>query len=236
MSRRGLLIGGALALAWVIGAPRLIRLTQPEFAFEDVPGLPGFRSLGLGRGPGNIALLGIGDTVPEPPRDPCAAIFGAGDGRLPVAVFTDYFCGYCPAVSDLVRRLDREGVIRAVWREWPVLGPRSEALARVALAAAEQGGHDAVHAHLMRAGLRPGPAALAELAARFNLDANRLQRAAASPAVSERIATTRTLAKQLGLPGTPGIAIGRTLTAGAITEDRLRRLVALEAERGGCTA
>ncbi|GHF36767.1 DsbA family protein [Seohaeicola zhoushanensis] len=240
MSRRNLLIGGALALAWVIGAPRLIRLTQDEFPFEDMPGLPGFRSLGFGGGGANIALLGIGEGEAPGPNplgsNPCAAIFGDGDDRLPVAVFTDYFCPYCPEVSELVRRLDRAGEVRAVWREWPVLGPRSEAMARVALAAAAQGAHDAAHAYLMRNALRPGPAALAEFAERFGLDAGLLARDAQSGEVQARIEATRALAKRLGLPGTPGLAIGRTLTAGRMPEARLRRLIELERERPACTA
>lgn len=245
MSRRALLIGGALAVAWVIGAPRLLRQYQAEFAFEDVPSLPGFRSLGFGRASGaGAALIGIGDVeTPEESRlrvalteRPCSAIFGpaGADDRLPVAVFTDYYCPYCPEVSDTVRRLDQAGEVRAVWREWPVLGPRSEAAARAALAAAGQGAHDAVHAHLMRAPLRPGPAALRALAADFGLDPERLAQDAASEEVSARIETTRALAGVLGMPGTPGLAIGRTLTAGRIPEDRLRRLIELERERPAC--
>ena len=245
MSRRALLIGGALAVAWVIGAPKLLRMYQPEFAFEDMPSLPGFRSLGFGRGSGaSAALIGIGDAeTPEEARlratlaeRPCSAIFGpsGGDDRLPVAVFTDYYCPYCPEVSDLVRRLDQAGEVRAVWREWPVLGPRSEAAARAALAAARQGAHDAVHAHLMRAPLRPGPAALRALATDFGLDPERLVQDAVSEEVRTQVETTRALARVLGLPGTPGLAIGRTLTAGRIPEDRLRRLIAQERERPAC--
>ena len=235
MSRRGLLIGGALALAWVIGAPRLIRLTQPEFAFEDVPGLPGFRSLGLGRGPGNIALLGIGDTVPEPPRDPCAAIFGAGDGRLPVAVFTDYFCPYCPEVSRLAASLEKSGApVQVTWHEWPVLGPRSEELARVALAAGMQGRYLDVHSHLMQSHLRPGRRALAALAEQFGLDADRLERDMSSAQVSAQLDASRALAAVLGIPGTPGLTVGRTVTAGRIIPARLDRLIAREAQDRIC--
>lgn len=246
MRRRHLLIGGAALVAWVWGVPRLPGLFAPELAFEAVPRLPGFRRVPFGAGSsgtGNVALLGIeepgaGARYEALAAAPCSALFGPfsdADNRLPVAVFTDYRCPYCPEVSDTVRRLERAGApIRVIWREWPVLGPRSEAAARIALAAAAQGAHDAVHGHLMRTVLRPGPAALADLAAEHGLDAEQLARDAEGPDIAARNEETRALAGVLGLPGTPGLAIGRTLAAGRIGEDRLLRLIELERARPAC--
>lgn len=243
LRRRHVVIGGALA-AWVLGVPRLQGLLSPEPEFEPIPGLPGFRSLTLGNAsasPESLALMGISEPGAAERRAaaaaaPCTSLFGAlPDDRLPVAVFTDYFCPYCPEVSDLVRQMEREGApIRVIWREWPVLGPRSDAVARVALAAAEQGAHDAVHAHLMHSMLRPGPAAMTRLAEAFGLDPERLARDAAGEGVRARIADTEALAAVLGLPGTPGLAIGRTVTAGRIDKERLEQLIELERQRPPC--
>ena len=239
MKRRDLLIAGT-ALCGVIALPALRGLRQPALEFEPIPGMPPFRRLPSGVVSGApVALAGI-DPVPAAARnlrdrvaaDPCGALFGAEgwpDDAVPVVVFTDYNCPYCPTLSELVIGLQEDGApIRVIWKDLPVLGPRSVAAARVALAAGQQGAYLPVHRHLMRIVLRPGPAALAALADQFGLDADRLAADAASDEVSTALEHAAALAAILAVVGTPAALVGRTLVTGAIDRATMQRLIALE--------
>ncbi|TMJ13940.1 MAG: DsbA family protein, partial [Alphaproteobacteria bacterium] len=53
---------------------------------------------------------------------------GAKDGDVVLVEFFDYACGYCRASNPVIERLLSEDKgLKIVWREWPVLGPDSEA-------------------------------------------------------------------------------------------------------------
>jgi protein-disulfide isomerase len=233
-----LLVGGALALP-----PYLRRRAEP-FGFEPLPQMPGFRRVAQG------PLTGGGDVfaglrTPEEaaadaalPADLCPLIHpDTGGASLPAAVFSDYFCPFCATLEQRLLRLREEGVPIALrFHPLPLLGERSQRLARVALAAARQTGFEPVHLDLMGRGLRPGPAALRDFAERHGLAADRLAADAASEAVTRDLAQALALGRALGLPGTPGLMVGRTLVVGAIEKRRLIDLIALERDTGftGC--
>jgi protein-disulfide isomerase len=233
-----LLVGGALAL------PPYLRRRAETFAFEPLHGMPGFRRVFQG------PLTGGGDVfaglrTPEEaaadaalPRDLCRLVYPEAEGdRLPIAIFSDYFCPYCATQERRLLRLRDEGApIALQFHPLPLLGERSLQLTRVAQAAARQTSFESVHLDLMARGLRPGPAALRDFAARHGLEAERLATDAASEAVSRDVAQALALGRALGLPGTPGLMVGRTLVIGAIDERRLADLIELERKDGfsGC--
>ena len=78
---------------------------------------------------------------------------GAENGDVVMVQFFDYACPYCHQINGDVERLLREDPrLKVVWREYPVLGPNSEAAAVASLAAAEQGRWRQFHARMFALG------------------------------------------------------------------------------------
>lgn len=238
MRRRDLMIAAG-AVGTVVAAPQIIRRFQDPFRFEPHPSLAGFRRLQAGSVTSvDMALIGVDTPSPEQiewrriaTENPEAAVFGdlPDVGTLPVAVFTDYNCPFCPEASEDIAALRDEGLaIDITWHDYPLLGPRSEAAARLAIAAGFQGAYEPVHMHLMRTVLRPGPGAVRRLAQRFELDATRLANDAASAEVSTKLEQTRAAASVFGLFGTPSILFGNTVVIGYLRKQFTRDLIEIQ--------
>jgi protein-disulfide isomerase len=235
--RRGalLLLGGLVAAALIL--PPLVRRFAP-LQTAPVAGLPGFRRIdggGLSRAFDPLVRLERNDAAPLPApahaavrADLCAALFPGWDGTtVPLAVFTDYNCAVCRRTEpDLVAWVAaRDGAVTLFWHELPILGPTSVIAARGALAARALGAYDRFRARLMRSAVRADAAYLGSLAASVGVDAARLESLAGSQAVTEEIARSLALAMALGLPGTPGAVLGRTVVAGAMPDESWTRLL-----------
>lgn len=242
MRRRDLLILLA-AIGAAVALPPVLRRRGRSFDFEPLPGLPGFRRLQSGAisggSGGDFILTGLHpasarqtELRQQVVQAPCQAVFDRIDGsedRLPVAVFTDYNCPYCPDLSGIVVDLIETGApIAVTWHDLPVLGPRSEAAARAAIAAGAQGQYLPVHQRLMRGVLRPGDASLVRLATDFGMDPDRFLRDVTGPATENRLERSAAVAAVFGIIGTPSLLVGRTLVVGEITRDELLRLIELE--------
>jgi protein-disulfide isomerase len=142
---------------------------------------------------------------------------GAEDGDVVLVEFFDYACGYCRKSNADVDRLIREDPkLKVVWREWPVLGPDSEAAARASLAAATAGRFKPFHDALFAAG-RPTPEAVARA------------RSAAGPAADlpagvadQELARNFDLARGLEASGTPTFVVGDQILQGAVGYQALK--------------
>lgn len=241
--RRGALalLAGLAAAAAVL--PPLVRRYAP-LQTEAVPGLPGFRRIeGDGISRAFDPLIGIdpGAATGAPPAlslpapdhaavraDVCAALFPGWDGTsVPLAVFTDYNCAICRRTEpDLLAWVDaQDGTVSLFWHELPILGPTSVIAARGALAARELGAYDIFRTRMMRSAVQADPTYLARVAASAGLDGARLSALAGSDAVTDEIARSLALARLLGLPGTPGAVLGRTIVSGALTPQTWTRLL-----------
>ncbi|MET1111248.1 MAG: DsbA family protein [Allosphingosinicella sp.] len=142
---------------------------------------------------------------------------GARDGDVVLVEFFDYACGYCRKSNADVDRLLREDPrLKVVWREWPVLGPDSEAAARASLAAAQAGRFKPFHDSLFAAG-RPTPEALARARAGAGLAAD-LPAAVSDP----ELARNFELARGLEATGTPTFVVGDQNLQGAVGSEALR--------------
>ncbi|WP_172326821.1 DsbA family protein [Mangrovicoccus sp. HB161399] len=235
LSRRSLLLAAGAAAA-VLGVPRALRHFAPLPPAEPIPGLPGFRRIESGgitlppalAGMEGSTSAGIGAEIAAVRRDPAAALFGAPrPGTVPVAVFTDVNCPNCRQIEPLLldwaeNRQDRASM---AWHELPLLGPTSESAARAALAAGLQGGYLPVHARLMQSRFRPSPAYLRDLAQAAGLDADRMAADMQGPEVEAALRHARALAHVFAIPGTPALAIGRTLAIGALGDAQMNRLL-----------
>lgn len=159
--------------------------------------------------------------------DPTGPVGGNPEGDVTVVEFFDYRCGYCKAVAGTVQQLVAEDRgVRVVYREFPVLGPESVTAAQAALAARGQGKYVELHEALMKASEPLTWPAISRVAAGVGLDVARLERDMKAPEVRAAIERTRTLARDLGIRGTPAFIVGSELAPGAVDLAGLKALVA----------
>ena len=151
---------------------------------------------------------------------------GAPKGDVVIVEFTDYACGFCRAsVADLDRLIAADPKLKVVYREIPILGPGSEQAATIALSAARQGRHAAVHRALFAAG-SPTPEKSAAIVAAQKLDPTTIATAATDPMIAQEIADNLSLARAIGMTGTPTFVIGNHILSGAVGYDALKAAVA----------
>ena len=121
-------------------------------------------------------------------RDPADPVKGNPQGSVTVVEFFDVRCGYCrqmePVMAELLKR---DGGVRLVLKDLPVLGPNSILASRALLSAQRQGKYAQLHdALLALQSDTPEPVLQAE-AERLGLDWARLRRDMDDPAVQARI-------------------------------------------------
>ena len=234
--RDALVLGGIVAVA--VAIPPVLRRIPSDFEFEPLSGFPGFRRVQGGAVSGGVdPFFGLDETaraVQSAPRQtpPCTALFGPEGwqaGVLPIAIFSDFNCPYCKDLEGrLIALRDAGAPIRLIWHEMPLLGPASDRYAQAVLAARFLGVEDAARSLLSQQVLRPGPVGLRRLAEQLGVSPDRLIREAAGPRVAQTVADSLALGRRLGIPGTPGTVVGRTLVVGAIGQADLKKLIELE--------
>lgn len=152
---------------------------------------------------------------------------GARDGDVVLVEFFDYACGYCRrSNADIERLLREDKKLKVVWREWPVLGPDSEAAARASLAAAQAGRFKPFYDALFAAG-RPDAEAIARARTAAGLSGD-LPAAAAD----QELAKNFELARNLEATGTPTFIVGDRIFQGAVGYEALREAIAEARSKG----
>jgi protein-disulfide isomerase len=152
-------------------------------------------------------------------------------GDVTMVEFFDYNCGFCKgALPAMLSLLDADPKLKIVLKEWPILGPGSVDAAHVAIAVRMQDADGQKYLAFHRKLLGdPGPAskekALAAAAA-AGLDVARLERDMDSDEVRATIDEDVTLARAIGINGTPGYVIGDNVVAGAVGLDGLKDQIA----------
>ncbi|WP_419757375.1 DsbA family protein [Acidisoma sp.] len=146
--------------------------------------------------------------------------------RISVVEFYDTRCPYCREMrSELTALAQQDENVRIVFKDIPILGPNSVIEARALLAAQRQGGYAAMQAAIMSDNALPTASDLRATATRLGLNADKLMRDMADPAIAARLAANTALAQYLGINGTPAFVIGSQLVPGAISLDDLQKLV-----------
>lgn len=148
-------------------------------------------------------------------------------GDVTMVEFFDYQCGYCKHTQpEMDAAIKKDGKVRIVYKEFPILGPASVIAAKAALAANMQGKYDTVHAALMAATGKLDKDRILSIAKDAGADTDRLAKDMESPAVQKEIDANLALADALNIHGTPGFVIGNTLVPGAIGADAFKDLFA----------
>ena len=228
-NRRDLLLLGLGLTGVAAGWQAWVARPQP-FDFELIANLPGWRKVSTGAltQPGAATFLTIGQETTSTPRLSPEALDQAlyrVPGAPPMAVFSDFFCPFC---RTLTARLSRRPDLPVTWHELPLLGPPSEFAARAAVAADLQGAYADFVDALARRGFRPSLAHMESVADGIGIDGMRLRRDMDGPDVAARLTETRRAATTLGVVGTPGLTVGRTLVIGEVELSELDRVIALE--------
>jgi protein-disulfide isomerase len=147
---------------------------------------------------------------------------GAAEPDVTVVQFFDYNCGFCrSSMADIDKLLAADKRVRVVYREFPVLGPDSTSAARISLAAAKAGKYAAFHRAVYATG-QPEPRAVERIAKGLGIDLA----FAADPAAQAELDANLSLARPLGMSGTPSWVIGDKVLSGAIGYEVLREAVA----------
>ncbi len=239
MRRRDVLVvGGIVAVA--VAIPPILRRIPADFEFEPLPGFAGFRRITGGSISGGIDpffgldVQGSTNVAPSPERaaSPCVALFGPEGWQpdvVPIAIFSDFNCPYCKVLEQrLMERRDAGAPVRLIWHEMPLLGAASLRSAQAVLAARFLDAEEAARAYLSQRFLRPGPAALQTMADALDLPPDAFTEEVSGPRVARALATSMDLGRRLGIPGTPGTMVGRTLVIGAINDADLTKLIEIE--------
>ena len=236
-SRRDLLrltLGlGTVAVGWQvwIRRPRTLDYTPlrrlPRWRrveFEGVSSVGGNATSAVFVGLDREALMS-----PLEPSELCALLYPRPGNGLGAAIFTDVNCPNCRSLE--AKLASRAGRLTLEFLDLPLLGPNSVVAARALVAAALTGTDQALRREMAK-----GPFAaplLPRIASRAGLDVERLRADMEHPEVEERLLRIRRAAATLGIWGTPGLTLGRTLAMGDMPGPTLDRLIA-EADGTTC--
>ncbi|RIY03727.1 DsbA family protein [Aureimonas flava] len=209
-------------------------IEHPEVLLESLQALEAKRTA--------EAKAGQGETIAEL-RDrlvssPDGTVAGNPEGDVTLVEFFDYNCGYCRrAASDLQVLLESDPKLRVVYKEIPVLGPPSEAAARVSLAfrEAKPDAYPAFQKTLLGSRAQVDEARALEVAAELGVPESTLRPLMGGTAVAAALNESAELATALGINGTPSYVIGDELVPGAVGADALAQKIASVRACGSAT-
>ncbi|OOY23772.1 disulfide bond formation protein DsbA [Thioclava sediminum] len=157
---------------------------------------------------------------------------GNPDGDITVVEFMDYKCTYCKKAYDEVSDLiSKDGNIRFIVKEFPILGQQSELAARFAVATKQIDGDDAyakMHDTLMKARGNLTVESLSQIAKDQGLDPDPILKQMNDDSVTEVLRQNYQLAQRMAISGTPAFVIGGQMLRGYAPEAAMAKMVAEE--------
>ncbi|WP_326698860.1 DsbA family protein [Streptomyces sp. NBC_01754] len=149
---------------------------------------------------------------------------GRTDAPVVLIEYADFKCGYCGKFArdtepELVEKYVRDGILRIEWRNFPIFGKESEAAARAAWAAGQQGRFWEFHRAAYAEGAKEkgyGEDRLRALAQEAGVeDLDRFARDTESTAAADAVARDQEEAYGIGATSTPSFLINGRPVAGA---------------------
>ncbi len=171
-------------------------------------------------------------------RDDYGLEAGDPEGDVTIVEFSDYNCPYCKrAFNAVTKLLDSDKKVRVILKELPIFGERSEAAARVAIAAKNQGKYFEMHAALLRNRGQNNEQTALKLAEGLGLDIEKLRADMNSEETTKIIRETRELGNKLGIQGTPFYLVGdRTIPGAPDNLYEVFRQNVADVRQNGCKA
>ena len=161
---------------------------------------------------------------------------GNPDGDVTMVEFIDYRCGVCkqahPVLEDLVKR---DGNIRWILKEFPILTQESDLAARFAVAVQQEAGADAykkTHDALMESRGPVNLESLTALAGDLGVDGKAVLNRMNTEEVSAVLRKNRQLAEQMSVMGTPTFIIGGEMLRGVPADGLQGAIARARAEKG----
>lgn len=175
------------------------------------------------------AMAALKAKVKEIQNDPASPVAGNPQGDVTVVEFFDYRCPYCKAGHERLKQVvAKDGKIRLVLKEFPILGPESVFASRAALAVHRQDPkkYYAFHDALLSVKDRLNNDATMKIAADAGVDIERMKKDMAAPEISRALEANADLAEELGVNGTPAFIVGDALAPGAVDVATLEKMIA----------
>ncbi len=164
--------------------------------------------------------------------------YAIGPESAPVTVveFFDYRCSYCKRSAAWVMGLPGayDNQVRVVFKEFPILSAESSQAALAAQAAGRQGKYFEMHDGLMQLDNSSGftAADIDAVARRAGVDVALMRADMTRSDIVAAVATSKALAREIGLTGTPSFVIGESFVPGADTA-RVESLIEEALARAG---
>lgn len=133
-----------------------------------------------------------------------------GNGKVKIAYFFDFNCGHCTKQSETINAVLKSngGDVTIIYKNFPILAPSSEAAAKAALAAQQQGKFKEFYDGIHSAGSSGrDDAGFEKIAKGLKLDIAKWKADMAGPAVRAELDHVRDLATKMKITGTPLLAI-----------------------------
>ena len=157
---------------------------------------------------------------------------GNPDADITVVEFFDYNCGYCKrALPDVQAVLEADKNVRFVFLEMPILGPTSRTAALWALAADRQDKYFDFHVALMEHNGPKEERHLEKMAKDVGLDIEQLKKDVADSALEEELESIMSVAREVGVTGTPAFIVGKTFIPGYVGEHGLKGAIRVERDK-----
>lgn len=153
---------------------------------------------------------------------------GNPDGSVTVVEFFDYNCGYCKkALSDVQKILENDDDVTFIFKEMPILSATSRTAAEWAHAVFEVSPdkYFDYHTKLMTHSGQKDARKLAEFAEELGLDVDAVREQANDPATKAEIEENLSIARELGITGTPAFIIGGQLNPGYMGYERMKQMI-----------
>ncbi|MFJ6696910.1 DsbA family protein [Streptomyces sp. NPDC091272] len=139
---RGVLIGASIATAAALLGLASYSATKPEDRNTVTPTLDTSSPTAPAAGAQNGVHPELAKLARRTEGDPLAQ--GRADAPVVLVEYADFKCGYCGKFArdtepELVKKYVDNGTLRIEWRNFPIFGDESEAVARTSWAAGQQG-------------------------------------------------------------------------------------------------
>jgi protein-disulfide isomerase len=154
-------------------------------------------------------------------------VLGNPKGDVTLIEFFDYRCPYCKAMVDRVQELVRkDGKVRLVLKEFPILGANSTLASKASVAAQPQGHYLAFYTAMLSYKGDLDEKAITTLARSAGIDTTKMKARLEDPQVTAKLSRNLDLGRALEIDGTPAFIIGDHLIPGAVELATLEQAIA----------